>query len=620
MARPLHVRRGIRLGIAVGIELFIGYVLVAPLGGPSSFAADKFREASMVITAPVVGKLSQQSLEQIVGTLVGGALGLATWEVISIVGLHQQKGLLLSVFLSTATAIVGFGNVVVESFLSDANMTALTYLSVVFAASESPSATSSGQSAFVLAELIFPTATRVGGILVGVLLSLALSVLLWPKSASQEALRHLLHSLQSLQRLNALAWQGSVTGLAAGIGGEAFPEDPHAPPGPSTLMPMQRLGFMSSLRAAVAAMFGQGGRKEEDEEQGLKDALLAPHDCSEDHGGVQGAPAQSCSMRQLHKDVRTVKCHPIFALFLQTDAKAHQLKELQCEAAVLEVYTGLYKMTELMQDSRAEVYIGTVGGRWFFLPGIASWRCSRAWELPSRELNAVAQGVREVARLLRSLYETFAEGFDTETVEMLQQQYPARLVPDLAQAAAKSLQELLADFPNRRSIGSSHLQVFCQYVEALTRISDYQRRRVYRHLRRHRSSSRPRRRHTWSQHQVPQASPFAQAAGPLDGPEEGCGSPQQQGADAAARSSSEGPSSRAWGKAAAALEVVQQPHPARVRLAEAAAAALESSRELHRPRVQFEKVFSLDYLAQDGDVVLQPVPVGPTGEAGPTVM
>ena len=41
----------------------------------------------------------------------------------------------------------------------------------------------------MLAELIFPTATRVGGILVGVLLSLALSVLLWPKSASQEALR-----------------------------------------------------------------------------------------------------------------------------------------------------------------------------------------------------------------------------------------------------------------------------------------------------------------------------------------------------------------------------------------------------------------------------------------------
>ena len=99
--------------------------------------------------------------------------------------------------------------------------------------------------------------------------------------------RHLLHSLQSLQRLNALAWQASVTGLAAGTGGEGFPEDPQAPLGPSTLMPMRRLGFMSSLRAAVADMFGQHGRKEEegDEEQGLRDALLVTHDCSEDQGG-----------------------------------------------------------------------------------------------------------------------------------------------------------------------------------------------------------------------------------------------------------------------------------------------------------------------------------------------
>ena len=120
---------------------------------------------------------------------------------------------------------------------------------------------------------------------------------------SDTGCRHLLHSLQSLQRLNALAWQGSVTGLAAGIGGEAFPEDPHAPPGPSTLMPMQRLGFMSSLRAAVAAMFGQGGRKEEDEEQGLKDALLAPHDCSEDHGGeVSMLLLESLVLQDLHEN------------------------------------------------------------------------------------------------------------------------------------------------------------------------------------------------------------------------------------------------------------------------------------------------------------------------------
>ena len=75
-----------------------------------------------------------------------------------------------------------------------------------------------------------------------------------------------------------------------------------------------------------------------------------------------------------------------------------------------------------------------------------------------------------------------------------------------------------------------------------------------------------------------------------------------------------GPGSRAWGKAAAALEGVQQPHSAQSGLAEAATAALERSRELHRPRVQFEKVFSLDYLAQDGNVVLQPVSVASKGD------
>lgn len=29
----LHTKRGLRLGLAVGIELFLGFVLVAPLGG-----------------------------------------------------------------------------------------------------------------------------------------------------------------------------------------------------------------------------------------------------------------------------------------------------------------------------------------------------------------------------------------------------------------------------------------------------------------------------------------------------------------------------------------------------------------------------------------------------------
>jgi len=40
------------------------------------------------------------------------------------------------------------------------------------------------------AELLLPAITRVVGIIGGVLLSLLLSVLLWPKSASEQAMRY----------------------------------------------------------------------------------------------------------------------------------------------------------------------------------------------------------------------------------------------------------------------------------------------------------------------------------------------------------------------------------------------------------------------------------------------
>ena len=91
----------------------------------------------MVITAPVVGKLSRQSLEQIIGTLVGGVLGYLTWLIIDAYHINKD-GFLLSFCLSACSAVIGFCNVVIEESLSDANMTALTFLSVVFGTTESP--------------------------------------------------------------------------------------------------------------------------------------------------------------------------------------------------------------------------------------------------------------------------------------------------------------------------------------------------------------------------------------------------------------------------------------------------------------------------------------------------
>lgn len=94
----------------------------------------------MVVTAPVVGKLSRQSFEQIVGTLIGGVLGYATWLAIDACGINRDA-FVLSACLSICSAAMGFFNVVIEESLSDANMTAVTYLSVVFGTAESSTGT-----------------------------------------------------------------------------------------------------------------------------------------------------------------------------------------------------------------------------------------------------------------------------------------------------------------------------------------------------------------------------------------------------------------------------------------------------------------------------------------------
>ena len=89
---------------------------------------------------------------------------------------------------------------------------------------------------------------------------------------------------------------------------------------------------------------------------------------------------------------------PLVCVLYVQDAKAHQLKELQCEAAVLDVYTGLYKMTELMQDSRAEVYVGTVGEPQASTP-LAPF-CARVCQWSSRAI--VASRLLEVCLMAHS--------------------------------------------------------------------------------------------------------------------------------------------------------------------------------------------------------------------------
>lgn len=48
------------------------------------------------------------------------------------------------------------------------------------------------------------------------------------------------------------------------------------------------------------------------------------------------------------------------------------------------------------------------GGHWFFLPGLQCWQMGK-WMLPKQDMAHVAISIRQVARLLRTLHDTFAE-------------------------------------------------------------------------------------------------------------------------------------------------------------------------------------------------------------------
>lgn len=66
------------------------------------------------------------------------------------------------------------------------------------------------------AELLLPAITRVAGIIGGVLLSLMLSVLLWPKSASEQAMRYVRTTCSPSQWLCTFSSSPSLHGIYQG--------------------------------------------------------------------------------------------------------------------------------------------------------------------------------------------------------------------------------------------------------------------------------------------------------------------------------------------------------------------------------------------------------------------
>lgn len=201
MRRPQpHVQRGIRLAIAVFIACVVGYGVILPQGGVHDHYAKQWIQSfkwcaitCVVVSAPVIGKVAQVGIERVVGTVIGGWTGYAVYILGSQVWNETTDGIVLSI----GAAIVAYISCEAAQRLKladSAKLFALTFLLVTFGAQDGVSA-------------LQVTISRISGICIGVGLSLLLSIIVYPSSASVKAMACLRKSLQGLVELNTMAWQ-----------------------------------------------------------------------------------------------------------------------------------------------------------------------------------------------------------------------------------------------------------------------------------------------------------------------------------------------------------------------------------------------------------------------------
>jgi len=208
--------------------------LFPPLLGYSVAAADAAAAAckwsaitAIVLNAPYVAKVATTGAERVLGTVVGGAAGFLAYSFCHSLdrtpGAEIDDGLLLA-GLAAAMAYAASTAGARLGLVYSAKLCAQSFIIVAFGASakEAPPA-----GAGVLA------ASRVAGIVAGVVLVEAASVLLWPVTATERCLAEIGKGLKATLTTSDTVWRSLLLWTAAAEergGGAGRPsESPAAP-------------------------------------------------------------------------------------------------------------------------------------------------------------------------------------------------------------------------------------------------------------------------------------------------------------------------------------------------------------------------------------------------------
>jgi hypothetical protein len=195
---PEYLRRSLRLGLGVTLPCLVGFGVIGPEHVAYSDAAKNACKwagiTAAIVAQPLIGQASKVGGERLLGTLLGGTIGLLLHQI----GMRLFGEAMDGIFMSVSAGILAASSILIGEkkfkLNTSAKLFVVTLLLITFA----------GDSGH---DLVGFTSARVLGISIGVSLMLLLSVAVYPKSATVEALHNMDDALQSLILLNVCAWR-----------------------------------------------------------------------------------------------------------------------------------------------------------------------------------------------------------------------------------------------------------------------------------------------------------------------------------------------------------------------------------------------------------------------------
>ena len=256
------------------------------------------------------------------------------------------------------------------------------------------------------------TMIRISGIISGAVVSLLLGCIILPRSASVETCREIKKALKLIVDLNHEIWKNSSSPVP-----KVF-KDRRGHHHESTLKMVR--GFSST---------GQMNRMQGDQ--------------ADQAGG--------------------------------SDSNSNQ-NEVVAEKIFIKSALTMSKIDEMIESTKAEIYIHHLWGSYFFLPGLLAFPLG-SWHLPEEDVTQLVCSIRRIFRLQWSLLLNMQDGMDSNLQALLQSNYPKGIMTELADAMQRTLLDLHSAFPDGDgSLAVDNLLNLGSVIDALIDISDAKHR------------------------------------------------------------------------------------------------------------------------------------------------